>query len=73
MTLVFSVPLSSWTVPAPVFQKSQHCGSIMIVAVKAVALRTGGESKWNLAVTAFLSRFVREEEKKKEERNKQEH
>lgn len=55
-------------VPPPVFQKPQHCGSIMIAAVVTVALRTGGESKRNLAVMAFQSKFFREEGKKKKKK-----
>lgn len=71
MVLFFSVPLSSRMVPPPIFQKPQDCGTIMIVAVVTVALRTGAESKWSLAVTALLSRFVREEEEEEEKKRKE--
>lgn len=57
--------LSSWRVPLPVFQKPQRCGSIMIVTVVTVALRTGGESKWYLEVTGFSVQICFRRKKKK--------
>lgn len=44
----------------------QCSGRILMVAVRTVALRTGGESKWYLEVTGFsVQIFLRRKKKKK--------